>query len=102
MKALCVLKEMKAAGRTWAEMAERIQMEFGAQLDKDQSEGAGSVNSCFPCPPPGSGAGKNLRSRAARTARSGRVVTARPDLCSQVPHCHRFTLKKLGLRQWIE
>jgi hypothetical protein len=35
-KALEVLKEMKAAGRTWAEMAERVQKEFGAQLDKDQ------------------------------------------------------------------
>lgn len=35
-KALEVLKEMKAAGRTWAEMAERVQMDFGAQLDKDQ------------------------------------------------------------------
>ena len=36
IKALCVLKEMKVAGRTWAEMAERIQTEFGARLDKDQ------------------------------------------------------------------
>src|SRR5262249_25857691 len=36
VKALSMLKEMKAAGRTWAEMAERIQTEFGAQLDKDQ------------------------------------------------------------------
>lgn len=35
-RALQVLKEMKAVGRTWAEMAERIQGEFGAQLDKDQ------------------------------------------------------------------
>ena len=35
-KALEVLKDMKAAGRTWAEMAERVQTEFGAQLDKDQ------------------------------------------------------------------
>ena len=35
-KALEVLKDMKAAGRTWAEMAERVQKEFGAQLDKDQ------------------------------------------------------------------
>jgi hypothetical protein len=35
-KALCVLKEMKAAGRTWQEMAERIEREFGAKFDKDQ------------------------------------------------------------------
>lgn len=35
-KALCVLKEMKAAGRTWQEMAERVEREFGAKLDKDQ------------------------------------------------------------------
>jgi hypothetical protein len=35
-KALEVLKDMKAAGRTWAEMAERVQTDFGTQLDKDQ------------------------------------------------------------------
>jgi hypothetical protein len=35
-KALEVLKDMKAAGRTWAEMAERVQKDFGTQLDKDQ------------------------------------------------------------------
>jgi hypothetical protein len=35
-KALEVLKDMKAAGRTWAEMAETVKTEFGAQLDKDQ------------------------------------------------------------------
>ncbi len=35
-KALEVLKDMKAAGRTWAEMAERVEREFGAHLDKDQ------------------------------------------------------------------
>ena len=35
-KALEVLKDMKAAGRTWAEMAETIKTEFGTQLDKDQ------------------------------------------------------------------
>ena len=35
-KALEMLKDMKATGRTWAEMAERVQKEFGAQLDKDQ------------------------------------------------------------------
>jgi hypothetical protein len=35
-KALEVLKEMKAAGRTWAEMAESVKTEFGTQLDKDQ------------------------------------------------------------------
>ena len=35
-KALAVLKEMKAAGRTWQEMAERVEREFGTKLDKDQ------------------------------------------------------------------
>jgi hypothetical protein len=35
-KALEVLKNMKAAGRTWAEMAETVKTEFGTQLDKDQ------------------------------------------------------------------
>ncbi|HKT34600.1 MAG TPA: hypothetical protein VJR03_07195 [Nitrospira sp.] len=35
-KALEVLKDMKAAGRTWAEMAETVRTEFGTQLDKDQ------------------------------------------------------------------
>jgi hypothetical protein len=35
-KALEVLKEMKAGGRTWAEMAETVKTEFGTQLDKDQ------------------------------------------------------------------
>ena len=35
VKALSMLKDMKAAGRTWAEMAERVQTEFGVQLDKD-------------------------------------------------------------------
>lgn len=35
-KALHVLKEMKAAGRTWQEMGERMELEFGASLDKDQ------------------------------------------------------------------
>ena len=35
-KALEVLKEMKAAGQTWHEMAERMEREFGAKLDKDQ------------------------------------------------------------------
>lgn len=35
-KALSVLKEMKAAGRTWQEMAERVEREFGTRLDKDQ------------------------------------------------------------------
>lgn len=35
-KALDVLKEMKAAGRTWQEMAERVEREFGTRLDKDQ------------------------------------------------------------------
>ena len=35
-KALNVLKEMKAAGRTWQEMGERMEQEFGASLEKDQ------------------------------------------------------------------
>lgn len=35
-KVLEVLKDMKAAGRTWAEMAETVKTEFGTQLDKDQ------------------------------------------------------------------
>ena len=35
-KALSVLKEMKAAGRTWQEMGERMEQEFGTRLDKDQ------------------------------------------------------------------
>lgn len=35
-KALEVLKDMKAAGRTWAEMAETAKTDFGTQLDKDQ------------------------------------------------------------------
>ena len=35
-KALNALKEMKAAGRTWQEMGERMEREFGASLEKDQ------------------------------------------------------------------
>ena len=35
-KALSVLKEMKATGRTWQEMGERMEREFGTRLDKDQ------------------------------------------------------------------
>ena len=35
-KALHVLKEMKAAGRTWQEMGKRMEQEFGASLEKDQ------------------------------------------------------------------
>ena len=35
-KALHVLKEMKAAGKTWQEMGERMAQEFGASLEKDQ------------------------------------------------------------------
>ena len=35
-QALHVLKEMKAAGRTWQEMGERMEREFGASLEKDQ------------------------------------------------------------------
>jgi hypothetical protein len=34
--ALTVLKEMKAAGRTWQEMADRLEREFGTRLEKDQ------------------------------------------------------------------
>ncbi len=33
---LTVLKEMKAAGRTWQEMADRLEREFGTKLEKDQ------------------------------------------------------------------
>jgi hypothetical protein len=35
-KALHVLKEMKVAGKTWQEMGERMEREFGASLEKDQ------------------------------------------------------------------
>lgn len=35
-KALAVLKDMKAAGRTWNEMAERVEREFETKLDKEQ------------------------------------------------------------------
>lgn len=35
-KALTVLKDMKAAGKTWQEMSERMQRDFGTKLDKDQ------------------------------------------------------------------
>ena len=35
-KALTVLKDMKAAGRTWQEMAARVEREFGTKLDKEQ------------------------------------------------------------------
>jgi len=34
--ALTVLKEMKAAGRTWQEMADRLERAFGTKLEKDQ------------------------------------------------------------------
>jgi len=34
--ALTVLKEMKAAGGTWQEMADRLEREFGTTLEKDQ------------------------------------------------------------------
>jgi hypothetical protein len=34
--ALAVLKDMKAAGRTWQEMAARVEREFGTTLDKEQ------------------------------------------------------------------
>ena len=35
-KALTVLKEMKAAGKTWQEMGECMERDFGTKLDKDQ------------------------------------------------------------------
>lgn len=35
-KALTVLREMKAAGRTWHEMADRLERDFGTKLEKDQ------------------------------------------------------------------
>nr|WP_140393895.1 hypothetical protein [Nitrospira cf. moscoviensis SBR1015] len=35
-KALTVLKDMKAAGRTWQEMADRLERDFGTTLEKDQ------------------------------------------------------------------
>jgi hypothetical protein len=35
-KALTLLKEMKTAGKTWQEMSERIERDFGTKLDKDQ------------------------------------------------------------------
>jgi hypothetical protein len=35
-QALHVLKEMKAAGKTWQEMGARMEREFGASLEKDQ------------------------------------------------------------------
>lgn len=35
-QALHVLKEMKAAGKTWQEMRARMEREFGASLEKDQ------------------------------------------------------------------
>jgi len=34
--ALRILKEMKTAGHTWNEMADRVEREFGARLDKEQ------------------------------------------------------------------
>ena len=34
--ALTMLKEMKAAGRTWQEMADQLEWEFGTKLEKDQ------------------------------------------------------------------
>lgn len=35
-KALIVLKAMKAAGKTWQEMSDLMERDFGAKLDKDQ------------------------------------------------------------------
>mgnify|MGYP001179659454 FL=1 len=34
--ALTMLKDMKVAGRTWQEMADRVEQEFGTTLEKDQ------------------------------------------------------------------
>ncbi|MDH4088519.1 MAG: hypothetical protein OEV71_07730 [Nitrospira sp.] len=34
--ALTMLKEMKAAGHTWQEMADRLEREFATKLEKDQ------------------------------------------------------------------
>lgn len=34
--ALTLLKDMKAAGRTWQEMADRLKRDFGTTLEKDQ------------------------------------------------------------------
>lgn len=36
VKALSILKEMKTAGRTWQEMTELVEREFGARLEKEQ------------------------------------------------------------------
>jgi len=36
IKALVILKGMKAAGHTWQEMGERVEQEFGARLDNEQ------------------------------------------------------------------
>ena len=35
-KALMVLKEMKTTGKTWQEMSECMEQDFGTKLDKDQ------------------------------------------------------------------
>lgn len=35
-KALAVLKEMKIDGRTWQEMTDRVEQEFGVRLEKEQ------------------------------------------------------------------
>jgi len=35
-KALTVLKDMKGAGKTWQEMGDRMEKDFGTRLDKDQ------------------------------------------------------------------
>lgn len=36
LRALLVMKAMKGTGRTWQEMAERVEREFGVRLDKEQ------------------------------------------------------------------
>jgi len=35
-KALTVLKDMKAARKTWQDMTDRMDRDFGTRLDKDQ------------------------------------------------------------------
>ena len=34
--ALAVLKQMKTDGRTWQEMTDRVEQEFGVRLEKEQ------------------------------------------------------------------
>lgn len=57
VKALSVLKEMKTAGLSWQDMAERVEREFGAKLEKEQLKALVHINILVPCPlkPPGQG-----------------------------------------------